>query len=309
MRSALAFDLVTYPTGDQYDIALGEQAATVTELGAGLRRYAVGGRDVVAGYDAEAPVKGGRGQQLLPWPNRIRDGRYSFGGVAQQLVLSEPKRSNASHGLVRYVPWALVEHADASVTQRVRVYPQPGWAGTLEATLAHRLTADGLEVTIQVTNLGEVAFPFGYGAHPYLTVGEDQVDDVALSVPAARRLEVDERLLPVALSEVSGTPADLRGGEAVGDRLLDSAYTGLARGADGRWRARLERAGHWSELWADASFDWIQVFTGDDRRDIGIALEPMTCGPDAFNPGPTHDGMRVLEPAQTFSAQWGVSGG
>ena len=136
---------MTYPTGKQLDLTLGDQEATVTELGAGLRRYAVGGRDVVAGYDAEAPVKGGRGQQLLPWPNRIRDGRYSFGGVAQQLVLSEPKRNNASHGLVRYVPWMLVEHAATSVAQRVRVYPQPGWAGTLEAMLTHRLTEDGLD--------------------------------------------------------------------------------------------------------------------------------------------------------------------
>lgn len=300
---------MTHPTGEQHDITLGDQQATVTELGATLRRYAVAGRDVLLGFDVDASVKGGRGQQLLPWPNRIRDGRYTFEGVDQQLVLSEPKRLNASHGLARYVPWTLLERGNEHVTLQVRIYPQPGWPGIVEARLEHRLTEEGLEVGLEVTNLGTVAFPFGYGAHPYLTVGEDTVDEVGLTLPAASHLEVDERLLPVAVRPVDGSGLDLRGGEVVGDRLLDNAYTDLSRGPDGRWRARLSRGKRWAELWADEGFGWAQVFTGEKLRDVGIAIEPMTCGPDAFNPGPTAAGRLVLGPAETFRGRWGIRGG
>ncbi len=107
---------------------------------------------------------------------------------------------------------------------------------------------------------------------------------------------------------MEGRPEDLRSAEVLGTRRFDTALTGLARGADGRWRARLSRGERWAELWAGAGLDWIQVFTGNDRRDLSIALEPMTCGPNAFNPGPTHDEMVVLEPGAEVAYSWGIDG-
>ena len=100
---------MTYPTGEQYEIVSGEQRAVITEVGATLRTYTVGGRHVVRGFEADEVVHKGRGQQLLPWPNRIRDGLYTFGGEEQQLDLSEPDRHNALHGLVRHVVWDLMD--------------------------------------------------------------------------------------------------------------------------------------------------------------------------------------------------------
>lgn len=296
------------PTGDQYEIAAGERRAVVTEVGATLRAYSVDGRDVVRGFGVEEVIHGGRGQQLLPWPNRIRDGRYDFAGTTQQLSLSEPARHNAIHGLVRTVPWQLVTHTADRVEQRVRVYPQSGWPGAIEATIAHSVGDQGVVTDLAVTNIGATAVPFGYAAHPYLTVGEDTVDDVVIEVPAERYLVVDDRLLPVDLVLVEGRPEDLRSAEVLGTRRFDTALTGLARGTDGRWRARLSRGERWAELWAGAGLDWIQVFTGNDRRDLSIALEPMTCGPNAFNPGPTHDEMVVLEPGAEVAYSWGIDG-
>ena len=299
---------MTNPTGRQLDLTLGDQEATVTELGAGLRRYAVGGRDVVKGYAADEPVSGGKGQQLIPWPNRIRDGRYPWAGKTQQLVLSEPPRHNASHGLARYVPWTVVEQEDARVALELTIFSQPGWPGILHARLAYALTDDGLHVTLEATNVGPTEVPFGYGAHPYLTVGETSVDEVEVTLPAASRLEVDDRMLPVAVSPVDGTGLDLRDGSPVGERVLDTAYTDLARDADGGWTVRLRRGDRTAELWADASFGWAQVFTGEKRRDVGLAVEPMTCGPDAFNEGPTHAGMLTLAPEETLRFGWGIRG-
>ena len=296
------------PTGEQYEIASGQHRAVVAEVGATLRRFTVDGRDVVHGFDVTETIKGGRGQNLIPWPNRIRDGRYTFNGVTQQLALTEPARHNASHGLARYVPWVLVEQQADTVVNRVRIHPQPGWPGTLEATITHRVGEEGLMVTVEATNLGDNDLPFGYGAHPYLTVGESSVDEVALTVPAASYLEVDDRLLPAKVSPVDGTVYDLRDSTVLGSANLDTAMTDLARESDGRWRIRLTRGDRYAELWGDKSFVWTQVFTGGPNRDWGVAVEPMTCGPDAFNEGPTHDDLRVLAPNETYVGQWGITG-
>ena len=300
--------MTTHPTGDQYEITFQGQRAVITEVGATLRVYSVDGRDVVAGFGEDEVITGGRGMQLMPWPNRIRDGKYTFDGVAQQLSLSEPKRHNAIHGLVRHVAWDLMDFIGDAVTQRVRVYPQPGWPSALEATITHTLSSAGLEVHVSATNIGAAAVPFGYAAHPYLTVGEDVVDDIVLQLPASSYLEVDDRLLPVGLRKVKGTERDFRAPHELGAVGLDTAFTGLKRESDGRARVRLSRGDRSAELWLDEHLGWLQVFTGDDRRDISLAVEPMTCGPDAFNPGPTEADVIVLKPGDTFSCRWGLVG-
>jgi aldose 1-epimerase len=297
----------TPPTGEQYEIVSGTRRAVVTEVGATLRSFSVDGRDVVRGFGVEDQISGGRGQNLIPWPNRIRDGRYVFNGATQQLALTEPARHNASHGLARYVPWVLVDKQPDAVTNRVRIYPQQGWPGVLEATITHQVSDNGLTVTVNATNIGAAEVPFGYGAHPYLTVGESTVDDVAITVPAESYLEVDDRLLPIKISPVAGTAYDLRGGPVLGSVNLDTALTDLARDADGRWRVKLVLGDRYAEVWGDETMHWIQVFSGGPSRNSSIAVEPMTCGPDAFNAGPTHDGMRVLAPGSSFQGEWGIS--
>jgi aldose 1-epimerase len=296
------------PTGEQYEITSGGHRAVVTEVGATLRSFSVDGRDIVRGFGLDEMSTAGRGQNLIPWPNRIRDGRYTFNGVTQQLPLSEPARHNASHGLARYMPWIVVEKKTDAVTNRVRIHPQPGWPGTLEAMITHRIGEDGLTVTVEATNIGGGEVPFGYGAHPYLTVGESTVDEVAVTAPAASYLEVDDRLLPSKLSPVDGTVYDLRRGPVLGSVSLDTAMTDLARDSDGRWRVKLVLGERYAELWGDETMRWVQIFTGGPSREWSIAVEPMTCGPDGYNPGPTHGDLKVLAPGESFVGRWGISG-
>jgi aldose 1-epimerase len=299
---------MTYPTGEQYEIVYGQHRAVVTEVGATLRSYTVDGRPVVRGFEADEVIQKGRGQQLLPWPNRIRDGLYTFQGTEQQLDISEPKRHTALHGLARHVPWTLVEHTEDTVTQLVRIYPQPGWPGILEATITQQVTERGLQVNVHASNIGDVDVPFGYAAHPYLTVGETAVDEVSITLPAAAYLEVDDRLLPLRVSPVRGTENDLRAGKPLGTTVLDTAFTDIERDEDGRWRVKLSLGDRHAELWGDTTMSWIQVFTGEEYRDLSLAIEPMTCGPDAFNEGPTHEGMIVLAPGKSYSGRWGITG-
>jgi aldose 1-epimerase len=297
---------VIYPTGEQYEISAGGCTAIVTELGATLRGLAMGGHDVVHGFAVDASPTGGRGQQLVPWPNRIRDGRYVFGGLTQQLALTEPARHNASHGLSRHVPWLIFDEQPDQVTLRLRIYPQPGWPGILESRITYTVAADGLTVDVTATNLGPGPIPYGYGAHPYLTVGEDVVDDLTLTIPAERYLAVDDRLLPTELLSVAGTEFDWRAGHRIADASVDTAFTDLTCDANGRWEVSVALADRCTYLWGDAGTHWVQVFTGGPYRDWSVAVEPMTCGPDAFNEGPTHRDLIVLEPGATTSCSWGI---
>lgn len=300
--------MTVHPTGEQYEISSGVHRAVITEVGATLRSYSVNGNDVVRGFAANEVVHKGRGQQLLPWPNRIRDGQYEFDGEPQQLALTEPDRHNAIHGLVRNVIWDRIEQTDETLRQRVRVYPQAGWPGIVEATIGHTVSDAGLRVSVEVHNIGRTPVPFGYAAHPYLTVGESTVDEVAVRLPASRYLEVDDRLLPIEIHDVDGTGYDLRAGDALGSTNLDTAFTGLAVDDDGRWRVTLALGERRAQMWAEPVFGWLQVFTGEDRRDLSLAVEPMTCGPNAFNPGPTESGRIVLEPGGSFTGDWGITG-
>ncbi len=295
-----------FPTGEQYEIAHDDRRAVVVQIGAALRAYSVAGRDVVRGFAADEPITKGRGQHLLPWPNRLRDGRYTFDGTATQLPINEVANNNASHGLTRWLSWELVEHTAASVRQRVVLRPQPGWSWILEASITHSVGPDGLTVDVEAVNHSSTPCPFGYGAHPFFTVGEETIDDVELRVPGARILDLDDRSLPVAVRDVAAAE-DLQDGGLLGDRRFDHAFTGLST-EDGRWRAELRRGERVASVWADGVFGWAQVFTGGPARDIGVAIEPMTCGPDAFNPGATHDDLIVLDPGERFAGSWGIEG-
>jgi aldose 1-epimerase len=250
----------------------------------------------------------------MPWPNRIRDGRYTFAGQSHQLALTEPDRGNAIHGLVQWAIWSLLEQTEETVTLGYRLRPQQGWEWSLDLSVTYALTISGLIVTPRARNVGSEAAPFGFGAHPYLSVGEDRVDEVEITIPAAAVLEVDDRLLPRGLAAVDGTEQDFRARRSLGALELDTAFTSIVGEADGRWRVTLAhpRTGRSVTLWAEAAaYPWLQVFTGDSlpltsRRTSGIAVEPMTCPPDAFNSG---SGVLVLEPGQEFAAHWGITPG
>ncbi|MEL4505693.1 aldose 1-epimerase family protein [Luteococcus sp. H138] len=293
------------PTGTQHVLTLGGQRAVVTELGAGLRSYAVDGRELVTSFSEDSSPEGCQGQQLMPWPNRIRDGKWSLVGTDYQLPVNEPERGNAIHGLVKDLLWTTVEQGDEHLTQRLLLEPSDGWPGTLELLVTHQLSEAGLGIEVTARNLGESAAPFGYAAHPYLLPpdGEESVDDDLLVLPFARRLESDDRLLPVQLHDVAGTVFDRRGPLPVAGLELDTAFT-TAVVADGKWQAVLQGESFRTVLWAGEEMDWLQVYTPGDR--CSIAIEPMTVGPDAYNPGPTHDDLVLLQPGESFSCRWGL---
>src|SRR3981081_3528984 len=184
------------PSGEQYEIVFGQQRAVITEVGATLREYWSGGRAVLDGFAVSEMCHGGRGQLLMPWPNRIEDGVYEFGGHRQQLPLTEPERHHAIHGLVRWASWRPAEHTQDRIRLAFTLRPQPGYPFALELAVDYSLGRDGLRTTWSAHNPGSEPAPFGSGTHPYLRPRTELIDEAELRIPARTYLKVDERLIP-----------------------------------------------------------------------------------------------------------------
>jgi aldose 1-epimerase len=292
---------VTAPTGEQHVLSSHGYRAVVTQGSGALRSLTYDGRELVDGFAEDAMPSGGRGQLLVPWPNRIRDGRYTFGGATQQLALTEPKRGNASHGLVRWAAWTLASSADDRVELSYFLPAQTGYPWALALTTTYALGADGLTVTQAATNLATTAAPYASGAHPYLLAGPGPCDEWTIELEAATVLEVDpERLLPTGRASADGLVTS-----PLGSSVLNHAVTDLARDADGRATVTLRSGGTGVALWVDENHRWLQVYTGDDTPTprVSVAVEPMTAPPDAFNSG---DDLEVLAPGASYAASWGI---
>jgi aldose 1-epimerase len=292
-------------SGEQYTIAAGGHRAVVTEVGATLRRYTHDDRDVVEPFEEDEVSPHSAGAVLVPWPNRIRGGHYAFGGIAQQLPLTEPANRNAIHGLARWVRWTPEHLGEASLTLATDLVPQTGWPFEVRVQVRYSLDAEGLTVTTEARNHGVGLAPFGAGFHPYLALHGHPLDAVTLLLPAARRLVADEVQIPVGERDVAGTAYDLRDGRPLGERRFDDAFTALAF-EGGRGAAEVRTPDGGARVWFDEQFGYLQAFTLATfaHRSQAVAIEPMTCPADAFNSG---DGLISLEPGGTWTGSWGIT--
>lgn len=297
------------PSGRQFVINRGDQRAVVVEVGGGVRSYSVGGREVLESYPEDAICDGAHGTPLIPWPNRLEDGRYTFDDVTYQVALSEPAKHNASHGFLRWRSWDCLEQDPDSVVLGTTLHPLSGYPFTLQVRIGYRLTDDGLVVTTTATNRGAKALPYAHGQHPYLSPGGGRIDGARLQFGAGRRIETDpDRQLPVGVVPVAGSAYDFTVARPIADLAIDHAFTDLDREPDGRARVRLTGADdRTAELWVDETFSHLQLYTGDtlapDRRRTGLGAEPMTAPPNALATGT--DVIR-LAPGESVTTTWGA---
>jgi len=306
MRAA---DTIPPPSGEQHEIRHGTHRAIATEVGATLRHYSVEGVDIVDGFEAEERSPAGRGQVLAPWPNRLDHGRYSFAGREARAALDEPELQNAIHGLVRWLPWKVASKAAEAVELACVLHPQPGYPWRLELRVGYRLDGEGLAVSFQARNASSGPAPFGIGFHPYLTVGQI-VDNAVLQIPATQHLVLDDRGLPVGIEPVAGSHLDFTKPRRIGLAKLDAGYTALVRGPDKLARAYIGTSDgrRRMRLWADSSFRYLMVYTGDKmesvaRRRQAVAIEPMTCPPNALRSGTD---LLEIRPGELVQGRWGL---
>lgn len=298
-------------SGDQIALRHGDYAASIASVGASLRQLTHGGRDLVVPFAADEIRPAYRGAILVPWPNRVVDGRYEFDGVEYQLPLTEPSRGHALHGLVAWDRWQVVQQTASSVTLSTEVVPSLGYPFPLDIAVTYSLGDAGLTTVVEVVNRGMVAAPYGTAPHPYLVAGDGRVDDWTLELPARDYLDVTEdRLIPVGVRPVAERPEfDFERPRTIGDLFIDHAFTGLLRDEIGRTAVTVTAAdGRGVRMsWAE-ELPWVQVHTADQPRPeldrLGLAVEPMTCPPDAFASGT--DLVR-LEPGARHRAEWLIS--
>ncbi len=297
------------PSGAQFEIRHGPQRATVVEVGAAIRQYLVGERPVLDPFPLDAICDGAHGTPLIPWANRLADGRYRFEGKDYQVPLTEPEKQNAIHGFLRWRNWHPLAHDAQRVVMGTRLYPTSYYPFTLDLEVAYELTDQGLAVTITATNLGETACPYALGQHPYLSPGQGPIDTCTLELDAATRILTDPvRQLPTGSEPVAGTEFDFRRPRLIGTQKVDFAFTDLVRDGDGLAWVRLGGAdGRKVELWVGPEFPVVEIYTGDtlspERRRRGLGTEPMSGPPNGLQSG---EGLIRLEPGQRHSARWGV---
>jgi aldose 1-epimerase len=308
-------------TGIQHALRAGDYEAVVSSVGATLRSLTFTGRDLVVPHGADDVVPGYHGVTLVPWPNRVVDGRYVFDGVERQLALTEPARRHALHGLGTWLDYQTVDKSPSHVTLEAVIEAQVAYPWRLVVRTTFSLNSEGLTQTVTARNDGSAPAPWGASAHPYLVAGEGPVDEWTLEIPADAVLHATpDRLIPTELLPVdAGAEAqrlDFRDARPVGAAAIDNAFTGLARDADGLARVRLtDAAGSGVAMVWDASCPWVQLYTSDQpdgaanpAHRAAVAVEPMTCAPDAFNAAsyPYDTGLIVIEPGADTTAAWRI---
>ena len=289
------------PSGHVLRLEHGAYAAEVVAVGAALRSLSHRGEHLVAGWPAGEICPDYRGWTLQPWPNRVGDGRYEFDGASHQLALNEAARGNALHGLTGWVHWE-VHHPDATrAVLHHALVPQLGYPFALDLEADYHLTDGGLRVTLSATNSGDRPAPYGSGHHPYFTLGR-LADELELALPAATWCPMDDRGLPGDAQAVDGTPYDFRTPRPVGDLVLDHPFGDL----DGD-TVRLAADGRAITLTLGEGCRWVHVFSCDthDPARQSLAVEPMSCPPDAFRSGTD---LVVLEPGETHRLAYTITG-
>jgi aldose 1-epimerase len=298
-----------YGAGAEFNIRAGEYTAVITARAGALRELRHRGRDLVVPFPAGGPIPDYRGIVAAPWPNRIADGRYTFDGAEYEVPVNEPDRGCALHGLAFPLDWDLETRNESSVTLSCTAGATPGYPHTVRILVEYRLSGEGLSSRVTAVNVGGTAAPYGVCPHPYLVAGPSPLDEWTLEIPAGEFLEVTpDRLLPKETRSVEGHEFDFRAPRAIGATEIDHAFTDIAFDGGGQARVLVrDPGGTGVGMSWDRTCQWLQVHTADKLptapNRLGLAVEPMTCPPDAFNSGV--DLIR-LEPGATHEASWSI---
>lgn len=285
------------PNGRLLDLEEGEYRATVATVGATLAALTFRGRPLVHPLDTAHLPRAYEGKVLAPWPNRIRDGRWTWEGAALQVPITEVGTGNALHGLACWLEWDVGTLTPSLVTLHATLAAQPGYPFPLGLEVRYELSEDGLRWTVIATNEGGAPAPVGLGFHPYLSLGVP-IDELTLSFAPDLVLPVDDRGLPADRREAAGTEYDFATARPLAGVSLDVPFR-----MAGPWSARLLSAdGTGVELTSDSR--WSHLYTGELLGRHAVAVEPTTCPPDAPNSG---EDLAVLPPGGSVSLACGIA--
>lgn len=267
--------------------------------------------ELTDGYRDPAELRaqsGVRNGVLAPFPNRIADARYGFGGRDHDLLPGVRGDRTIYHGFARILRFAVAgasagggaettsatDHARLLLrSDEIRPGRFEGYPFALDLTVVYTVAKDQITLEIDATNVGDTAAPYAAGWHPYFRLGDHirDVDELELHLPADTVIRTDRALIPAAgpdcqigLDDLA--EMDLRAGKPLGRRVIDACYTDLRFGPDGRAQTTLRdpKSGRELRIWQERGHT--HIFTGDtlprDRR-ASVAIEPVETLTNAFN--------------------------
>ncbi len=314
MFETTAGKLGKYDTHKLVNAETGEHAVILSGAGATLNelttRIAGETTNVVDGYENEEDFASHhltqfKGAKLSPFPNRINKGRYRFDGKDYQLAINFPGEGHSIHGLLYGVPfkevkrWSTQREAGVELSYQ---YPgdAPGYPFEFTINLRFTYMTNKLTCRTLVMNTGPKPMPLGDGWHPYFTTGSP-VDDLSLQFPARHQIDVGSDMIPNGRSTPYHRFNELT---PLKDEHFDDCFRLAGSGGTARAVLNDSRKGIALTVWQETGkgkYNYLQIYTPPERR--SVALEPMTCPPDAFNNG--LDLIR-LDPEGQMSFSWGI---
>lgn len=255
--------------GKTLHLQAGHYQAKIVTVGAGLAELTHRGRHVVIPHKPEEMPLAHLGKVLIPWPNRVADGCYQHNGKTYQLAVNDPVSHTAIHGLLAWRDWQINQLSNTEVSLTIFLPPSYGYPFALYSEVNYRLDAPrGLHVFIRTQNVGDETAPYGAGAHPYLTCNLQPIDSCELTLPMSTEM-CDERNFT--------TP------RLIAQTTLDHTFRSLQ--PDAGWEVRMTSPAQNMSTYLRSHQPWLQVYTGEKLARRDLAVEPMTCPPDAFNSG------------------------
>ncbi|ASJ72423.1 hypothetical protein [Granulosicoccus antarcticus] len=249
-----------------------------------------------AGQNVAAPLPAAN-FHMLPYSNRIRDGRFEFQGQSVQLADAD---KHAIHGALRKLPWKIASSDSHSLTCTLHSsdHPELNWPWAIDATIKQSIDGDRLSSTLILTNRAETDMPAGFGWHPYF-VREVNGSEPTLTLPV-------QGIFP----------------DEAGDCLPDGAPVELPNALDFRQAKSLDKNQRidccLSELNGPCVIDWkdggiqLHMTASEICRFLILynpdmphfAVEPVTNANDAFNLASqgVDAGVEVLKPGQSMEA-------
>jgi len=280
--------------------------AVVSARAGALRLLRVDGMHLVEPTVDALEPPGMAGAVLAPWPNRVDGALWWHGGREERLEVTEPELGHANHGLLATRDFDVVRASSGDLVLETTIEAPPGYPFRLGVRVGYRLRRRGVDVAIAVSNIGTVAAPVAFGAHPYLRVGDEPADDLRVVIDGDRAYRLDASHIPRAEFAVAGSAWDLRRPRPLAEVPTHASFR--RAGGRGLRHALIGTEGLSVEVDADPAFRFTQLYLADDfPADDGprraVAIEPMTAPPNGLRSGV---GMRMLAPGRTWRAGFRV---
>jgi len=243
-----------------------------------------------------------RGAKLSPFPNRINEGRYHFNEVDYELKRND--KPHALHGLLWNRPLSIKHQKASEKSARLLLYASieslhDGFPFSYQIELEYTLDAVQFSCATKITNTSDVEMPVGDGWHPYFTTGTN-INTLKLTLPSSKRLEMNQSIptgkylpndLYPKISQIKSAELDHCFEIDTADTIVETRLIDEEKNVTIVLWQRAEEKG----------YQFIQIYTPPDRN--SIAIEPMTCAPDAFN---NKKGLIVLSPNEEIIFDFGI---